>query len=127
MRIRRYLTYWALAALTLTFGTFILASMLVCQRELRSVNRPSSYVGYVSLVWHGGDRLRDGDTTLSSYATDVFCLVLPYLLIAIGIWLGIVGYRRRKAESIIVQGFQVGNLPPQADDETVWPPPLKRG
>jgi hypothetical protein len=127
MRIRRYSIYWTLAILALTFGTFILAFQLVGQRELPSVNSPSSYVGYISLVWHGSDRLRDGDTTWAIYAADAFCLALPYLLISIGVWFCIVGYKRRECDRVPAYGpsVELNSSSPDPHTENIWPPAIK--
>ena len=127
LKTKLYLIYSTLATLALILGTVIIASQLVGQKELPSVSSPGSYIGYISLVWHGRDRLHNGDTTLTIFAVDAFCLILPYLITGVGLWSGILGYRRRKFDRITVQRLSMKTDDSQSTTqfEDTWPPPIR--
>ena len=121
MKSKPYLGYWLGAVVLLILGLDILITQLTSNINPAYDRESGSYREFLGGMYRGDEGMNIHDTTLSYYAFLIYNLFVPYLLIAVGLWLGIAGYRRRKSGRAVVRASATG-----PGDETVWPPPPTR-
>lgn len=131
MRFKPYISYWLGAGFLLILGLDILITQLTSNINPAADHDYGSYLEFLGGMWRGDEGMNIHDSTLSHYASLIYDLFLPYLLIAVGLWLGIAGYRRRKSGRVVGHGTRTGakkidNSSSEINSETTWPPSINQ-
>ena len=130
MKLKPYIGHWIASAIMIMFGSWTLEGQWTLDINPSADYGEGSYMGFLSGLWRGNDALDLRNVDLARSVYLIFDLLHPYLLIAVGLWFLIIGYRRRKSNKFFVSGSraepnQDGMSPSAMNSETIWPPSIK--
>lgn len=126
MKLKSYVGYWIVSMMLLILGLDILLTEITSHHNPVVDHKDGTYLEFVSGILCGNSGINIHDETLSYNAFLIYWLVIPYLLLTIGLWLGFVGYRRRRANKALMFDVQraISTSNSKSDQKTVWPPPI---